>query len=202
MGREVVCLVRFNGRAAEGKALRETSELVFRSPEFRLKIPFAEMASVAARDGELVVGWPEGEARFELGEREAGRWLEAILHPPSLLAKLGVKDGQRVSLLNVGDAAFRAELAEAVGELSDGQPAPESDLILFGVEAPAELAQLEELKRYLTPSGAVWVVFPKGRKELRDVDVIEAGRAAGFVDVKVAAFSRTHTANRLVPRRS
>jgi hypothetical protein len=198
VGREVVCVVRYKGRAAEGKTLRETSELVFRSPELRLRIPFGQIGSVAADEGELVVGWSEGEARFEIGAREAERWAKAIANPPSLLDKLGVKAGHRVSLLNAGDAAFRIELAKRAGEVVDGQPAEGSDLVLFGVEEPAELARLAELRGCLKPNGAIWVVSPKGRRDLRDVDVYAAGKAAGLVDVKVAAFSATHTANKLV----
>jgi hypothetical protein len=45
----------------------------------------------------------------------------------------------------------------------------------------------------------VWVVSPKGKGiEVRDVDVMAAGRDAGLVDNKVASFSATHTALRLV----
>src|SRR5207244_4463129 len=106
--------------------------------------------------------------------------------------------GQRVSLLNAGDAAFRAGLAERAGEVADGQPAPDSDLIVLGVEDPAELERLADLRAYLKPNGAIWVVSPKRRPDLRDVDVYAAAKRAGLVDVKVAAFSATHTANKLV----
>jgi hypothetical protein len=192
----MVCVVRYNGRAAEGKALRETSELVFRSPELRLRIPFAG-ASPRVEEDELVVAWPEGEARFGIGGAEAARWAKAIAYPPSLLDKLGVKPGHLVSVLNVDDPSFRAELGQRTDAISQ-EPAEGSDLILYGVEQPAELDRLAELRRYLKPNGGIWVVSPKGRKDLRDVDVYAAGKAAGLVDVKVAAFSATHTANKLV----
>ena len=49
------------------------------------------------------------------------------------------------------------------------------------------------------PNGAIWVVSRKGKAAtLRDVDVIAAARASGLVDNKVASFSATHTALRLV----
>src|SRR4051794_5516628 len=122
MGREMLCLARHGSQAAEGKAHRETSELVFRSPDLRLRIPFAEVSSAGARDGELGVAWPGGGATLERGGREGGRGAEAILPPPSRLDKLGVKDGQRISLLDAGGEAFRTELVERAGEVSDGQP--------------------------------------------------------------------------------
>jgi hypothetical protein len=45
------------------------------------------------------------------------------------------------------------------------------------------------------------VIRPKGgRSSLRDTDVIDAGLAAGLVDNKIASFSETHGAMRLVFR--
>jgi hypothetical protein len=60
------------------------------------------------------------------------------------------------------------------------------------------LGRLGELELYLTRNGAVWAVFPRGRKDLREVDVIGAGAGAGLVDNKVVRFSDTHTALRFV----
>ena len=55
------------------------------------------------------------------------------------------------------------------------------------------------LRERLVPNGAIWVVSRKGRSAtLRDVDVIAAARASGLIDNKVASFSPTHTALRLV----
>jgi hypothetical protein len=41
-------------------------------------------------------------------------------------------------------------------------------------------------------------VRPKGVPEISEKDVMDRGRAAGLVDVKVCAFSATHTAEKLV----
>ena len=51
---------------------------------------------------------------------------------------------------------------------------------------------------YLQRDGAVWVVYPKGRPEISEVDVIRAGVEQGLVDNKVVRFSDTHTALRFV----
>jgi hypothetical protein len=59
----------------------------------------------------------------------------------------------------------------------------------------------QPVKSWIEPNGAVWVVRPKGgRSELRDTDVIQAGLDAGLVDNKIASFSDTHGAMRLVYR--
>ena len=52
----------------------------------------------------------------------------------------------------------------------------------------------------LAPSGnaALWVIYPKGVAAIRQIEVLQAGRAAGLKDVKVASFSATHTGLKFV----
>ena len=71
-------------------------------------------------------------------------------------------------------------------------------MLFVAVDDHAGLDRFGRLEPYLVRNGAVWAVFPKGRKELSDVDVIRAGVAAGLVDNKVIRFSDTHTAFRFV----
>jgi hypothetical protein len=47
-------------------------------------------------------------------------------------------------------------------------------------------------------TGVLWVVRPKGSKDIGETDVFEAIRALGLVDTKVVAFSKTHTAHKCV----
>jgi hypothetical protein len=72
------------------------------------------------------------------------------------------------------------------------------DLIFYGAAALADLDGIGVLAGAMPPQGALWVVYPKGRKDLRETDVLGAGRAAGLHDVKVARFSETHTALKFV----
>jgi len=72
MGNEAKCKVRFGKQQSEGKALLETTEIIFRG-DFRLKIPFAAIKSVKATGGELRVQAPEGLAIFHLGAA-AEKW--------------------------------------------------------------------------------------------------------------------------------
>jgi hypothetical protein len=67
------------------------------------------------------------------------------------------------------------------------------------VERPADLRRLVAVQHALARDGAIWVVRPKGRGiAVTERDAIEAGKAAGLVDVKVVAFSETHTAEKFV----
>jgi hypothetical protein len=45
---------------------------------------------------------------------------------------------------------------------------------------------------------ALWIVYPKGQKQITENDVLAAGRRAGLKDVKVVGFSATHTALKFV----
>ncbi|MBI2763821.1 MAG: DUF3052 family protein [Chloroflexi bacterium] len=124
-----------------------------------------------------------------------------------LLDKLGIRPGFRVALVRITDPDIRNSLATRTSDVIeaadviDGAPAGDVDIdvVLLGADTEHELAQLAAWRSRIRPSGAIWVVSRKGRTAtLRDIEVIAAARAAGLVDNKVAAFSATHTALRLV----
>jgi hypothetical protein len=113
-----------------------------------------------------------------------------------LIDKLGVKPGQKIAVLGVESAEFLTELTARVPEYSRGRRLNGADLIFFSAEAIADLAQLNSLGRSIQKDGAIWVVYPKGQKHIREIDVITAGKTAGLTDNKVCSFSVTHTALR------
>jgi hypothetical protein len=196
MGAEARCRLSADGRVTEGKALLETEELVFRPARrggTRLVVRFADIRSVRAAEGRLLVEHAGGSAAFDIGT-VAPKWLEKIKNPRSRLDKLGVKPGQRVAVVGSLDEDFLAEL-RARAEIGSGAG---RDVIFLAAERRAELDRLPALKARLVPNGAVWVVRPKGQRSITETDVLSAGRAAGLVDVKVVAFSATHTAEKLV----
>ena len=197
MGSESRCTVRFAGQRSEGKALLETDHLIFRGT-IRLNIPRKAITKAEADGGTLRVTFPDGTAAFELGP-SAAKWAEKIRNPPSLLDKLGVKPDMRVAVLGVDDDAFLEQLAARTSDIARRTPKKDTDVIVFGANSVTDLSRLEKLRGYLTPAGAIWVVHTKGKgAAFKDVDVFAAAKQAGLVDVKVAAFSPTHTAEKLV----
>jgi len=196
MGQQVLCAARFGKKISKGKALLESEALIFRG-DFRLAIPFRAMQSVKAVQGELRIEFPEGAPRFELGP-QAEKWAEKILHPKSLLDKLGVKPGAVVSVLGVRDGDFLRQLRERAEEIAQASPRKDSALIFLGAEQTADLGRLRGLVQYLKKSGAAWVVYPKGQPQITQAGVMAAAKKAGLVDVKVASFSATHTGLKLV----
>jgi hypothetical protein len=195
VGNEALCRVEIGGEAADAKALLETEELIVRGA-LRAKIPFREAKDVAAEGGVLRLRWNDRDVRVHVG-REAAKWAEKIRHPNSVIEKLGVKPGQRVSVIGTVDEAFLADLEKAGVDLSRRQRR-DSDIIFFAANARDELTRLDDLREALTPAGAIWVLRPKGGGAITESDVMAAGKAAGLVDVKVVRFSDTHTAEKFV----
>ena len=126
--------------------------------------------------------------------------MERVYTTP-LLDKLGVHPGSRVALIGqtVTERWFRELLSERTASIIAGAPTERCDLVFLAADTHDELACLATLARRIEPAGAIWVVSRKGRAAtLRDVEVIVAAKDAGLVDNKVASFSETHTALRLV----
>jgi hypothetical protein len=118
-----------------------------------------------------------------------------------LLDKLGVKPGSRVAIIDLDDAGFMSLLRERTADIVKGKPKEPVDLVFIGASSGEDLRRLIEVKKWIEPNGAIWVVRPKGgRAPIKDTDVIDAGLAAGLVDNKIASFSDTHGAMRLVFR--
>ncbi|MGQ0649113.1 MAG: DUF3052 domain-containing protein [Gemmatimonadaceae bacterium] len=180
-----------------GRALLETDHVLFRAEDERVKVPLSAIRTVKAEDGVLQLTTPDGTISLEPGAA-AARWLDRIRNPRSLLDKLGVKSGMRVAVINVEDAGFDTRLRARTSDVH-ATAKPATDVIFFGAESAGELGKLATLRCALVPNGAIWVVHRKGRAAtLRDVDVFAAAKRAGLVDNKVASFSDTHTAERLV----
>ncbi len=192
MGQELDCRMRLGRRVLEGKAHLETDHLLFRGEE-RVKILLKDLTQVTASNGLLKLEYEGGPASLELG-KAAEKWADKILHPPTRAAKLGIKPGLAIRLAGDFEAGFLTELKG----LEHAPPKAKADLVFLQAPSRKTLAQIGKLAAGLKPAGAVWVVYPKGVQEIREIEVLEAGRAAGLKDVKVASFSPTHTALKFV----
>jgi hypothetical protein len=196
MGNETTCKVRFGKQESEGKALLETSEILFRGA-FRLKIPFSSIKSAKAVDGELRLQTVEGSAVFHLG-RASEKWCDKILHPKSRIEKLGVKPEAKVSLLGEFEPEFVREVAGLTKSVSKGKVASDSEWIFFAADSKSDLAGISKISKSMQGATALWIAYPKGQTQITENDVLAAGRRCGLKDVKVVGFSATHTALKFV----
>ena len=120
-------------------------------------------------------------------------------HRP-LLDKLGVRPGHRVSVIGTFKRAFIDDLRDRGANVSV-KLRPESDLIFYWTGSPGDFDRLPELRAAIKPNGAIWLVRLKGKDAtLKDTDLIDAGLSARMVDNKIASFSDTESAMRLVIR--
>ena len=200
MGQERETTLRISKRRIEGEALLETAEIIFRPVDGskRLKFAFADIVkSVKTVDGELRFHTEEGPAVLELGPA-AEKWAEKILHPKSRAEKLGVKNAMRVSLVGKFDDTFERELSVATNNVAKGKIAADSELIFVAVESSKGLSDVAKIAKSVKGAAGLWIVYPKGKKEITETDVIGAGRKTGLKDVKVVGFSPTHTALKFV----
>jgi len=196
MGKELQCRAKSGGKWYEGKALFETTEIIFRG-DIRLKIPLASLTSVVARDGQLRLKWPDNTAIFELGD-QAEEWADQILHPRSTVEKLGIKPGLMISFIQMPLDQTMQDARAIAAAFAERVPLKNSDVLFFGASQQADLKTVNKLLPSLASNGALWVVYPKGRKEITERQVLQAGRDAGLFDVKVVSYSPTHTGLKFV----
>jgi len=197
MGLEAECTVRAGRKTSAGTALLEGEKLWFRG-DFALEIPFDAMRSVTVDGPALVVRTDDQEARFEVGAPVAERWVRLIKEPKGLFEKLDVTPQSRVAVVDIGDSLFVTALRERTASVAEGRVPGGAPIIFFGAETRDALRKIQLLRARMGDTGVLWVVRPKGAKDISETDVLEAVRAAGLVDTKVVAFSKTHTAHKCV----
>jgi len=201
MGSEIKCRVRIGKQESHGRALLETSEIIFRG-DFRLKIPFATILSAKVVGDELQLRTAEDVTTFEVGASVAQKWREKILHPKTRIEKLGIKPGTRVSLIGFEDQdkEFLKELqkTEAVMTTAKNGLPKECDCILLRTDTKQQLAQVAKIAGKMLGAVALWIIYPKGQQHITEGDVFVAGHKAGLTDLKVVGFSATHTALKFV----
>src|SRR5438876_6047638 len=154
------------------------------------------MKRIDADDEHLRIRWDSHTLSLALGA-QARKWADKIRNPKSLTDKLGIKAGQRISIVGKLDSKFVDALKRRGADIVTRQRS-NCDVIFVVVDRREELDRLAGITKSLIPDAAIWIVRPKGTDAISDSDVMAAARSAGLVDVKVARFSATHTAEKLV----
>lgn len=196
MGRELLTKVTVDGARRERVRVHLDSRTLHIGGRPSLAVALSAVQALDVRGSELRLATPNGIFEIELGD-QAAAWAAKIRSPPSRSQKLGLAAGLRVALVGIDDAALQTDVS-AAGARRVG-PGGAADLIFLGAEARGALESLPRLVEQLAPAGALWVVRRQGRgAALAEGDVRAAARAAGLVDVKVVAFSDTHSADKFV----
>jgi hypothetical protein len=195
MGLEAKCVAWLDGQVSEGKCQLESEQISFKG-EYKLTIPFGSIRHLNAGEGKLSIAFNAGTLILDLGPA-ATKWAEKIKKPKTLLEKLGIKEGIKVSVHGIRDKEFFKQLKEKKVDLSKNL-SKGSDIIFLQADSKKELESVNSAAKNLAPNGAIWIIYPKGKQELKQDDIFRAGKSAGLVDVKVVSFSPTHTALKFV----
>lgn len=196
MGTVVEGSVTVGGQKVNCKADFASDHVTF-SGGRRGEVPYSKIEVLATARGLLKLRVDGALMEFPLGDK-VDRIAAKVRRPPTLMDKLGVTPGLVVAVVGVEAKAFVVELAKVAPEAVRGEPRRPVDLLFLGVRGRDELDRVAEMVGHVKVDGGLWVVYPKGRRDLRESDVLAAGRAAGLKDVKVARVSQELTALRFV----
>ena len=196
MGLEKTCEVFAFGKTVTAKVQLEPTELIVRGA-LKLKVPLVEVTRHEAKAGELRLTRGKETIRLALGA-DAEKWAQKIRYPRGRIDKLGIKPGMRVAVLGIDDPDLREELRGRTDDVTAGKPKKDTDVVIVALSDRKDLPRLEALQRTIKKNGAIWVVWPKGRKEFREDDVRAYGPKAHLVDVKVMSFSDTLSGLKMV----
>jgi len=108
--------------------------------------------------------------------------------------KLGIKDGFRVTLLEM-PPDVRRDLKDALATCKTAKEGEhELDFVMIFVKTQTELKpRIAEFAKRLAPAGMLWVSWPKKASgvatDLTENEIRGIGLACGLVDIKVCAVS-------------
>lgn len=157
----------------------------------RGEVKYSKIAVLGTAKGKLRLRVDDAVMEFPLGPK-VDRIAAKIRQPPTLLDKLDIGADTLVATEGVTDATLR----HALKGIPTGRGIVE--VLLSGISSVDELEGIPNWMTRVAPGGALWVVYPKARREIRESDVLAAGRAAGLKDAKVARISETRTALKFV----
>jgi hypothetical protein len=122
-----------------------------------------------------------------------------------LVAKIGVKAGDRVMLVGAPRDWSIADLPSKVRVVRRRSPTPADVVIAFFRDAASLDRQIASLAQSVTPDGSLWVAWPRRAaghvSDITDNLVRGAALSLGLVDVKVAALDDDWSALKTVWRK-
>jgi hypothetical protein len=90
------------------------------------------------------------------------------------------------------------EQAKAVMVPAENALPKDCSCIFLRIETKKQLGQAAKIAKQMLGAVALWIIYPKGRRDISEGDVFAAGHKAGLTDIKVLGFSPTHTALKFV----
>lgn len=196
MGLERTTVVFVGARAHACTVHLDATALTCRG-ELKRRFALAGLQHLAVRSGRLEFTSAGEAIGIELGAA-AATWLDRIRNPRSRVQKLGVVPDSTVCVLGKAEAEAVAEIAVVLGAAPKARLVAGADLVLCFCQEPDGLARLVSIAPKLGAKGAVWLLWPKGRKDFAHEHVVAAARRAGLSSTKSMGFSAALTGLRFV----
>lgn len=191
MGREILSTIRWQGIAAEGKAILESGALILRG-EVRARLARDRIGGWAYTEGTLTIRTGDGPLEIDMSEKEGAAWVRALAKaPPGIATKLAISALARAFLIGPGDDP---ELIRALEGARAGRVGEAAVLIAVLTDA----AGIGQAAAFATEAARpIWCLYPKGKAaDPSDATVRAEMRARGFIDVKSCAVSDRLTATK------
>ena len=197
MAMESACKLQVGRDHYDGKVRLEADHIDFAGPtKYRFRL--SEIRSPRQEEETLLFDFHGNAVSIKLSSsRAACNWIEYMLHPQTLVDKLGIKEGHKVRVMNLDDNHL-LDMLQTRNATIISQPAMSCDMVMLGIERPSELRQIEDLCEVLRPDGAIWVVLPKSVRTVTKANVFAAAREAGLSQVEVVDYSETQAAYKIV----
>ncbi|HWL92017.1 MAG TPA: hypothetical protein VNT79_00655 [Phycisphaerae bacterium] len=205
MAMESTCKLQVGRDRFEGQVRMEADHIDFAgATKYRFRI--AELTNPRQSAETVQFNFHGNPVSMKLSSlRVAEQWIQCMLHPRSLADKMGVASGHVVRVLNLDDGELNTSLAAKKIRLLDNGDGC-CNVVMLGVDRPAELRQLGGLVEDLHADGAIWVILPKSARNISKANVFAAAKDAGMKNVEVIDFSDNRAAYKMVrvapPRKS
>ena len=165
--------------------------VIFHGKDERVVVRFVDSREAIVEGDWLIFGPLE----LELGAKNATKWAKAISTPKSILEKLGVKSGQTAVLLGEYPHEFEDDLRRK-GLITTNRPTRAlPELVFLFLTSSKQLTRLPPI----ADTGVLWMIRGKGKTApVTEAQSRASALAAGLADIKVIAFSPTHSAEKYV----
>ncbi len=163
------------------------------------RLPYTDIVEVWQYGPFIHIRYGDGEAKLDMqDQRRARRFARKMEDAPSPLEALGAKEGDAVAVVGLPDAWVYRLLRRRRLRATDAVPT-RLDLLVVGISDEQSLVTIGGLVPYLRPGGALWVVYPRGPREIDTEAVAKAGRAFDLKGELELHVSSRHSALKLVP---
>lgn len=166
------------------------------SPDGRL--PYTDIVEVWQYGTFIHIRFQGGEAKLDMEDtRRARRFARKMEDAPSPLEALGAKAGDAVAIVGLPDAWVYRLLRQRRLTVANVAPKP-VDMLVLGVADERSLAAIGSCLPHLRVGGVLWVVYPRGHREISSDAVAEAGRYFDLKGELELQVSSRHSALKLV----